>query len=630
LEIFMVRWLSFVRRSATPVAALSLLTLAVSVSTSACADPEREETDTTQDELRSITKSEALAELSQVGDAIRAYYGPLEYKRFRFGFQLNDALAEAKAEIEKGEDEADFVRPIYRLLAKMHDGHVSYVYPMKNDKASEYNLPFLVSPFGSEYVITHVPEDNSAGLKRGDVLVSIDGIDTDEMARSILPLVGTGQSESDAHYVALAMTIRPFYTEKALRPKGETAQVVVRHADGSQTTADVPWTVVKGGLAGQVTPPAAPAGPHSVLAYSDRLEYLLRRESGTASIAEQGSLTPFYLTAEVKKALGVVEVAPKPATLASFGVTIPETDATAPEHARLIQLHAYKYAFAGKTILLVRIPTYNLPNGKFNENTAWLGALLKDNLKDSPVGGSVADTPADVVVLDDTHNPGGAVAFGTGIVSLFTSAPIPNVVQAHHADRAWIDQFSAMLGGLDGVPPEMVDPVRTLILDRRVKIEAAYDAREVVAPFMPLAGAERGPSVPLTLEGALGENMLAPHPLVQWNKPVLVLTDELAGSCADIVPLLIKHGGIGKTFGARTMGLGGNVEPVLTQPFSRATLNMTRGLFGAYRDDPNDIPLVENNGVVPDFAHAHTAADFRAGYVGYAKAFSEAAATLRR
>jgi hypothetical protein len=612
----------------------------------ACADTSGAGRGTSADELRGLNKQEALAELGQIGDALRASYGPLEYKQERFGFVLDDALAAAKAEIEAGASEADFIRPVYGLLAKLHDGHVSYAYPMKGDQSSEFRLPFIVTPFGNDYAVTAVlatPEDvASFGMAKGDTLVSIDGKGTEELEKRALALVGNGAPESEKHYAGVGMTIRPFYTPKDLQPSGPTAEVILRHADGSEYTATLPWTVTRGGLAGGVLPTEPKAastglklGGAGPMAYSSQLAYLLAQRDGAkvgpeATIVEQGSLTPYFLTPEVREALGVVEVFPAPATLESFGVKLPETEASAPEAARVIQLHAYKYRFEGKTILLVRIPTYSLANAAFAENVGWLAGLLQENLKAAGKVTSVATTPADVVVLDDSHNPGGSIGFGTGLVSLFATAPIPNVVQAHNADRKWIDTYSGMLGQLATLSPELAAPVGAAVLERRAQMEAVYDADGALAPFTPFGGSQRGPTVPEDFEALVGENMLAPHPQVNWNKPVLVLIDELAGSCADIVPMLLKDSGIAKTFGTRTMGLGGNVEPILTLPFSRATLSATRGLFGAYKANPAEIRLIENNGVTPDYPYAHTVADYRAGYVGYAKSFSKVAATLTR
>jgi C-terminal processing protease CtpA/Prc len=161
------------------------------------------------------------------------------------------------------------------------------------------------------------------------------------------------------------------------------------------------------------------------------------------------------------------------------------------------------------------------------------------------------------------------------------------------------------------------------------QVETAYDANKWLTGFFPIVGLYAGPTVPMTAELDAGANMIAPHSLVQWNKPVLVLHDELSGSGGDVFPDLLQAGGAAKTFGARTMGLGGSVEPVITLPYSQAQLHLTRGLMGPYNPS-GDPKLIENEGVTPNYPYAHTIADFRAGYVGYVKAFSQVATTITR
>ncbi len=111
-----------------------------------------------------------------------------------------------------------------------------------------------------------------------------------------------------------------------------------------------------------------------------------------------------------------------------------------------------------------------------------------------------------------------------------------------------------------------------------------------------------------------------------WKKPMLVLIDELAGSCGDAFPMLVKSNKRAKLFGQNTMGLGGNVEKVAQLNHSRINIALTRGLFFPSREggaDPSEV--IENNGVAPDIEYAHSVSDIRAGYVNYVKAFSKKA-----
>lgn len=110
-----------------------------------------------------------------------------------------------------------------------------------------------------------------------------------------------------------------------------------------------------------------------------------------------------------------------------------------------------------------------------------------------------------------------------------------------------------------------------------------------------------------------------------------MLVDELAGSCGDILPALMKENKRATLFGERTLGLGGNVEGVATLPKSQIKVNLTRGLFFVYSPtgEYDMSKAIENNGVTPDIHYQHTVKDVRAGYVDYVRAFSKAAIELQ-
>jgi hypothetical protein len=88
----------------------------------------------------------------------------------------------------------------------------------------------------------------------------------------------------------------------------------------------------------------------------------------------------------------------------------------------------------------------------------------------------------------------------------------------------------------------------------------------------------------------------------------------------------MTRSGVARAFGARTMGLGGNVEEIAVLNHSFAKVRLTRGLTTTASSDGNypTERFLENNGVQPSngLAYTHTVDDVRAGYV---KAFSDAA-----
>lgn len=258
-------------------------------------------------------------------------------------------------------------------------------------------------------------------------------------------------------------------------------------------------------------------------------------------------------------------------------------------------IFALLYRYEGKTILLVRKPHY-MPMDPDASQAAYKALLAQ------------YESLADVLVIDQTHNPGGSIADAESFFRLFAQGGELGFVQAMHADRQWISAFRDLAAGVD--PALQSEKSRAFLL-RAATVEAAYDKGEALTRPIPL----------------LSEEHIEKSVDYSWTKPVLVLTDELAGSCGDIVPMLFQSNGRAKLFGRRTMGLGGNVEPAAILANSLASTNLTRGLFTTFRADAkySDDDLVENNGIQPDYPFELTVDDVRNGYIEYVRAFSKKA-----
>jgi hypothetical protein len=561
--------------------------------------------------LEALSVDEALGDLDVLASTIRREYGALSYKKARFGFDLDAEVAIAKAKIQAGQTEGDRVRPFYELLAKLRDGHIGLAYRLRGDDTSEWSLTdTFVTPIGGAYYLSAAP--TTSGLQVGDKLVSIDGIAAERLEAALSPLIQTGTPECTRHKLGLQMTQRPFYVPAELQPTGPTAKVVVEHADGTSFTTDVAW-VAKTGMAGQVVVPTPSDTASEPPMLSPHLAYLV------ATLQQRAQSTPIWLTQKVRDTFGVVDVTPQTATLSEFGVY---TSPAIPEATTAMRFpnRAYKYGFNGKTVLVVRVPTFNLPLQNADENVAWVAAVLANDKAADRAATTLAEKPADVVVIDVSHNPGGSVPYTQGLAGLFITSPVPNIVQETRASRRQLSSLLTSVSNGDAVG-------RAIWQKRYDDTEAAYDRGDELAPFAAMSGQFLGPKFPFVGVQQSGDNMLPPHPTVRCEKPLLVLHDELSGSGGDAFPTILQNAGVAKTFGARTAGAGGAVMSVQL-PYSGAVFSFPVGLFGAYDAEPARVRLVENNGVTPDFPHAVSIDDFRGGYVDYSTAFSQIATSL--
>ncbi|HEU4407636.1 MAG TPA: S41 family peptidase [Polyangiaceae bacterium] len=558
------------------------------------------------EEIRELTVREALADFDQMVEAIRATYGPLRRKEARYGFTL-DAIAEAGREkIRAGTTDADFVRAYQEFLANFRDGHVSLSTPLASDSSRGARVPLIATPFEDKFLVslTFGPLA-SAGIALGDELVRVDGRPVAELAAELGRFENVPNPKSLAHFAALRLTFRPFFLPEGLRPEpGTEARLGLRRADGSEYEVAAPWLE-------DALPRRSPNAPAPTL--SGRLADARAEASSNlaglikAELARFGEEAPFFLTEQVARDFRVQPVRPSAATAARFGaVSCGDVDG-----APSFDCYAFSgiYEFEGKKLLLVRIPSYAQPDppGPGAFTAEYFRAVLAE-----------FEPQVDALVVDETHNPGGSVALAGQVLSTLVRREGPGFVFAHHADRKWMNDY---LGFLDfittdpSVPDEARGELAAVLQDRFTAIESAFDQ-----------GADLSPPFGI----ALDPDLITPDPDYHWQKPFVMLADELSGSAGDIVPMVVKANRAGVVFGETTMGLGGNVESVMTTSNSLSELNLTRSLFTVFKPDGNYVEedFVEDLGVVPDVAYSHTAADFRAGYVNYVTTFSREALKL--
>ena len=537
--------------------------------------------DSSTEAVRSITPNEALADFDQIAESFRSLYGAKARKEKRYGFKFEEVVTKYRAQVAAGKSEAERIGAMKEFLAVFRDAHISLSFDLISDKAHAFRLPFGVAPVESAYLVYDAGKDPAmAAVARGDELVSIDGVPAAQLAATFDKYTQVENPLSTKHFSAARLTTRSIYMSHGLT-NGKKATLVFKKPDGSLVTAKPAWTEIPHLLPKLAAPTGG--GTHALQYASVEAFDVIRDE-----LASMGARTPFFMTPEAKAALGVTdEVKPSAAALTKFAVTDAQAQAAG--------YYATTYTHAGKKILLLRLPDYEPQdmNSAFN----YVRALLDEQ---QPL--------VDGLVFDNSHNPGGIGVYSVALVSLLSSKPGNGFVEMVHADRKWISMFA----GAAADAQAQNDPSAPILSTWAHQIDDAYSAEKQLSPAIPMG---------LTTDGTL-----QPDDKVSWKKPVVMLADELSVSCGDIVPLLAKANGLATVFGETTMGGGGNVEQVATLTNTQGALSISRGLNTVY--DPTgaypDAAFIEDNGVVPDVHYAHTVADFRAGYVGYVNAFSDA------
>jgi C-terminal processing protease CtpA/Prc len=536
--------------------------------------------------VRDLTVAEALSDFDTLVATFRDQYGPLEFKERRFGFSFDQLAQSLRAELENAGSDKQVFNIYSRFVSSFRDGHVSIRF---NGKASagenRARIPLFVEPIEGNAVITSISDESlaSLGISVGDIVLSVDGRSPQDWLDLFKQTDALGNPVSDEH-LYLRLFSRKIEQADSY-PSAATARVIVKKPDGTLVENDLTWRRTNDlGLAVRRSAAARHPGQlQMVVPFAGELN----KEAG---LDKMGSFEPFFRTDEVLEKFGFVEVGPNSTFLKKYGAQTEDAP----------KVYSALYEHNGKRILLVRQPTYS-PDSY--EEVADLLKVYRATLDQF-------DSVADVLVIDQTNNPGGYLDYCVGFSQLFMQTPGAHFVQAMNADRKWIDEMRAYAFEMD---PDFKSEASLKYLGLADAIEAEYDAGKSITAPLPF----------------YGERRLLPDASYTWKKPVLVLINELAGSCGDIFPMMVKRNQTGVLFGQRTMGLGGNVEQFELSA-SRASVSMTRGLFTTYKEPEIfvDADFAENNGVLPDIPHTPTLEDFRNGYTGYVERFSEEAVRL--
>ncbi len=533
-------------------------------------------------ELRDMSQFEAQQDLEQIFGHVRTLYGPYEYKEERFGYSIAELEEQAREMLAEFPGDSGFFETARWFLTRFQDGHVSLSQPRTSEPVVGYQIGIAVQPVEGKALVGGLLDPSLAqlGISYGDEVLAVDGVTPYELLEKATKLGSLGNDLSNEHLILRAF-LRPGFAS-SLTPEGPVAEVDFRRADGSEYSRELVWREVTEVDAGLVSSD----GEESNIAPADGFYVHAVDELGRAtkgSIFTIGAPVPFFLTPSTAAAFDVAEVTVNATMLSRYGL----------EPSTTFDIYSALYSFGGKTILLIRQSGYG--NQDFPQRLQYYKALMDQY-----------DGFVDGLVVDQTHNPGGALGYCTGFARLFAQEPGSGFVQAMNTDRRWINAIRDYARALD---PSLSSELSRSYELRASLIEEAYDAGEGVSP-------------PIAFDP--GHELLPDEEYV-WTKPALVLIDELAGSCGDMFPMLVKNNGLAPLFGRRTMGLGGNVEEFGPLANSDAMLRLTRGLATTYREDGkySSEDFVENRGVEPDVEHVITVDDFRGGFVGYMTHFSE-------
>lgn len=519
-----------------------------------------------------LTESERLIDFDTAVSYFKTYYAPLEFKERRFDLDFDSFASGLRSEVIAATSDQEFYDILQRLTGVMKDGHVSIRFP----ESVTYTVPFTVDYFEGRFFVVDVDSEfgKHTGISVRDELILIDGQNPGVTSSEIMKRSAFGYDLSDKRLAAFLLTKRRNF-------KPSSNQVVfkfIQQGTSNEYFVNTFWNEAR----------------NDALAEGKETFSLRKLVSNTElGIGKMGEETPFFMTSKVKEKTNFIDAT----------ISIDEWKA-ADKEFEPHNVFAKLYKHGDKQILMLRIPSYGIRPPTIDGVQLTFEQELARRVSTYELILKKYESFADVLVIDQTHNPGGSVSYVEQLASLFLNKRGPGFGFSPRADRLWLRGLNSWVGS-----EEISSVERKFWQNAYQEIDLAHERGDFLGPQIPLS------SVSTTIEGKKA-----------WTKPIVLLIDELCGSGGDAFPLIMKGNQAAVLYGHRTGGLGGNVEqlPVLTH--SGATIRLTRSLFYLATEDgqiPGDDKQVENNGVTPDVERLYGIEDMNDGYTTYFKDFSD-------
>ncbi len=523
-----------------------------------------------------LSYDERLADFAQLVSIVEKNYAPLRWKQQTVRLDWETHKEEYRARVRQARNDREFYQLLAKFLSGLEDAHITILVPSTYQASLGFLCDYIEGKVLIEKINRKQLPETLFPFNKGDQIISIGKKPVDELMQEIRESSTTGFDPSSERLAAALLTVRQESRGLAV-PTGFTKVTALRKGESGPQTVMATWATQGRSILEIDRFAASTELGSSIIRPEDDLVESLRSLSLLNMSLAKGRLS------DMQQA-GITDVG---ANKSMF--ELPEGAVQNP----LSPITAATYERAGKKIGILRVPHYQDDN---------LMKMIVTDLRRM-------ENEVDVLVLDQTNNPGGAVSQVSLLSSIFVEESVPDVLFAVRPSRKWLDSFSGInqqiVAALERDPD---DKVANALKPRFAYLESLiWDSLKnrtfLTTPFS------------LDLMGSMG--MIQPNKNVKFTKPVLMLINEFDFSGGDVFPAILKDAGRVKLFGKQTSGAGGNVAQYgpLTNSYFRFSL--TESLIIR----PNG-EFLENNGVKPDIAYQVTEEDFNNGYKDYVKAFT--------
>ncbi len=575
------------------------------------------------------TKDDQLIALDAIIAELKTHYGMIKFKNKMFGTDLDELAAKYEELIDQGktlEEDLGWDPPSDRkvlppeefrqlmvgMIAELRDGHVN-ISRQTNESAT---LGVIAVSVGEKLIVTMirkdliVPYSSMKDIQPGDEIIEVDGVPVNEHAKRNL-IYMSGGTFSDRYQTAMLTIVNNFHAFQRPKREGDTAILKLRR-DGKEFTARLRWVyrhdynMLLARFPKEVRDPLQKMNVEEVaVPYGVRGTVRSYFKTGLLKTDAADSLVDIGATLNVE-ITRTKEESSKPQHEANSAMIRPELKRLSP----VSRLQFYMVRHGGKNIGVLRIPSYNPPDGMAGVKAEyqWLAQALKK-----------AEKMVDVLVIDQLSNTGGYVYYGSRLLSLFASGDQP--MQTVLADyKLNITMLNLIKPHFEGDP---IDETSRVYAEMRLHERHYNELKRRFENGEEWTGL--GPSFELSLPQFAekpGEVFAAKEGV--FTKPILLLNDRMSGSGGDFFPAQMQNNKRAIVMGDTSCGLGGPVyRNTASMPGSEMSFRCTYG----YAELPDGWPI-ENVGVVPDHYREVRISDLKDDFRSYASEVLNAAVGL--
>lgn len=484
------------------------------------------------------------------------------------------------ARINASKSDLEFFEICSEYVAANQDGHSIFL--LNSD--FEATLPFDVDLYNGTILVDFVDRKQlpmfDYPVEIGDELVSIDGVSAAETAANLRRFRGDGNPRTATRDSLEFLTWRPQYLIPRAHELGDSASLVFRKPDGTLLTLTVPWTK-SGNPYTQAGPSPVPrvsaTAAEAVPPYMSRLRALqnFHLPARRLSVGMGATLPVFTLPSGFRYRLGL-----------GFYDTILTGTYTSPGGLTLGFMRIPDFAYVSTTDLANEVKY-------FEANT---DGLVIDVMRNP--GGSGCTTETVLSYL----NPGGFHSAGIQIRMTW------DLLLGLEQDIEWARDYGATADEIAALEALVEQGKRAFAENRGFTTPQALCGYSL--------------DVPAARDRAGNE--------IAYSKPILLLTDELSASAAEIFAAVMQDEKRALLYGMRTDGAGGAVSQFQAGVYMEAYANLAWSIV--VRKNAVDtggefttMPFIENIGVRPDVVDDYmTAANLLDAGKGFVERFTKA------